>query len=77
MFERLVRTTIYALAGVGAKTIIEALDRQGAIKNAALDDKARDQLKKFIRKDVARLQKMIANDPTHIIEAEIAAAFKE
>ena len=77
MFERLVRTAIYALAGVGAKTIIEALDRQGAIKNAALDDKARDQLKKFIRKDVAMLQKMIANDPTHIVEAEIAAAFKE
>lgn len=77
MFERLVRTAIYALAGVGAKTIIEALDRQGAIKNAALDDKARDQLKKFIRKDVAKLQEMIANDPTHIVEAEIAAAFKE
>lgn len=77
MFERLVRTAIYALAGVGAKTIIEALDRQGAIKNAALDDKARDQLKKFIRKDVAKLQMMIANDPSHIVEAEIAAAFKE
>lgn len=77
MFERLVRITIYTLAGVGARTIVEALDRQSAIKNAALDDKARAQLKEFIRKDVAKLQKMIANDPTHIVEAEIAAAFKE